>query len=135
MQSNLVRANPNFHNRPRYDFVLIKVDEAQHIFAQLVYIFGIQVDEKPYYLALVTPFDAVPSLFNRKRDGDLRLTRVRARPRSEAVIISTESIVRGGLLVEDFGSPIDGEHLVIDFIDGDMWWRMKHLTLARKVNL
>ena len=41
MKTNLLRVNSNFHNRPRYDFVLIDAGAGTHFVAQLLYVFGV----------------------------------------------------------------------------------------------
>lgn len=89
-------------------------------------------------MALVLPMD-IPIIqsenVNRKSDQDLRLKRIQARPRSGAVVIDLDSIVRGALLVKAYGAQYDDEYIVVDAIDADMWWRMKTIKLARsKVN-
>lgn len=94
-------------------------------------------------MALIHPYDVPASLFNRRRDTELQLTRVRARPRqvarsinrSQTVFINVESIVRGCLLVPDHTSPTKDEYFIVNFIDQDMWTRMKSLKLGYHVNL
>ena len=73
-------------------------------------------------------------MVNRPRDKALRFTRVQARPRASTVIIDTCSIIRGGLLVRDFASP-GNEYLVIEFIDEDMWSRLKNIDLVTNTRL
>ena len=55
---NIIRANPNFHNKPRYDYALVQVEGNECIFVQVLYIFQVQYLEKIYNLTLVLPFDA-----------------------------------------------------------------------------
>jgi hypothetical protein len=132
---DLLRANPSFHNKLRYDCIIIKVDEGKYIFARLLYIFGYTIDTKDYLTALIQPMDLPPSSHHRTRNRDLRFTHVRARQRSLSVFISVESIVRGALLVEDFGAEYGDEYLVIDVVDSDMWLWLKTLALVQRVNL
>ncbi len=67
-------------------------------------------------------------------DADLGFYRVEVAKRCSSVFISTYSIVRGALLVEDFGYKTnDGpdamkEYLVVDVIDTDMFLHMKTLS-------
>jgi hypothetical protein len=104
-----------------------------------VFIFGLEVKGTTYLMALIHPFDA-PTGSNwrsRYREAEeLRLTRIRARPLTSTVIISVESIVRGALVVKDGPEPVsDDDFFVVDFIDTDMWWRLKKITLATDTNL
>jgi len=85
-------------------------------------------------MALVLPFDIPKLMVNRPRDKALQFTRVQARPRASTVIIDTRSIIRGGLLVRDFASP-GNEYLVIEFIDKDMWSRLKNIDLVTNTRL
>lgn len=117
-----------FHNQPRYDYALVKVHEEEYVIAQILYIFQITINGTQCNMALILPFDVPRMLQNRKRDTDLRLERVYPRPRASSVFVNTNTIVRGVLLAEDRASPA-GEHHVINFIDQDMWMRMKTLRL------
>lgn len=128
MDSNIIRANPNFHNKPRYDFALVKVHGNQCIIVQVLYILRITFREVKHHMALVLPFDVPKLLLNRRRDTDLRLTRLRPRPRASSLFIDTNSIIRGALLAEDPASQA-GEYFVVDFIDQDMWARLKSIEL------
>jgi hypothetical protein len=101
--------------------------------AQLLEVFGITFRGQQYYMALVLPFNRPISLLNRRRDKDLRLTRVRSRKRSESVVVDTETIIRGALLTEEYDHP--DEYFVLDAIDDDFWWRMKSVSLAQNINM
>ena len=133
--TNLLRVNPKFHGKPRYDCVVIKVDDNSYIFARLLFIFQLKVFEKEYHIALVLPLDIPPGLKNRQRDIDLRFTSLRARHRSLSVFISVESIVRGSLLAADYESEYPDEYVVVDMVDSDLWLRVKSLSLACRVDL
>lgn len=80
-------------------------------------------------MALVLPFDVPKLLLDRRRDADLRLTRVRPRPRASSLFIDTNSIIRGALLAEDPSSQA-GEYFVVNFVDQDMWARLKSIELV-----
>jgi hypothetical protein len=96
-----------------------------YIFAQLCFVFSCNVGNKKYPMALIQPYDALPGTVHRRRDKLLHLHRVRSKPRGSSEFISVESIIRGALLVQAYGS--SGEFLVVDVIDGDMWLRMKEI--------
>ena len=82
--------------------------------AQLVKLFGIKFCEKEYYMALILPLDRTIPLLNRRRDKDLRLTRVRSRKKSESVVVDTESIIRGALLTQEYDHP--DEYFILDAV-------------------
>ncbi|KAF8971925.1 hypothetical protein BDZ97DRAFT_1901552 [Flammula alnicola] len=136
IKTNILRINPNFHHNARYDYVLLQARNDDYIFAQLLHVFGILYNDQTHYLALIMPMDVpVPrSDSNRGRDRDLRFTRVISRPRSAAVVVDIEAILRGALLVKDVGAELPGEHIVLEVIDPDLWWRMKSIKLANKVD-
>lgn len=85
-------------------------------------------------MALVKPFDQpfnpgdVPQL-TRFKDQQLGFTRLRRRVGhvDTTAVVSIESIVRGALIVEDFGCEYGDEYLVVDTVDQDWWLRMKSL--------
>jgi hypothetical protein len=101
--------------------------------AQLLEVFGITFRGREYYMALILPFDRPVPLLNRRRDKDLRLTRVRSRKRSESAVVDTETIIRGALLTQECDHP--DEYFILDAIDDDFWWRMKSVSLAYNVNM
>ena len=101
--------------------------------AQLLEVFGITFREKEYYMALILPFDRPIPLLNRRRDKDLRLTRVRSRKKSESAVVDTETIIRGALLTQEYDHP--DEYFVLDAVDDDFWWRMKSVSLAQNINM
>jgi len=84
-------------------------------------------------MALILPFDRPIPLVNRRRDRDLRLTRVRSRKQLESAVVDTETIIRGALLTQEYDYP--GEYFILDAIDDDFWWRMKSVSLAQNINL
>jgi len=130
---DILRANPKFHGQKRYDFTLIKVGTTTSndaIFVQILQIFSLNFRGSVTPMALVIPLDVtLPRVvINRHRDKQLWLTQVRARPRASAVVINTQAIIRGGLLVKDRSSPMD--YLVVEFVDEDMWTRLKLTQLV-----
>jgi len=77
LSTDLLHCSPQFYNKPRYDFVLIKCTDSD-FFAQLIYVFTCQIGQDSHGLALIQPFDApVPG---QRKDNDLRFHRVKARP-------------------------------------------------------
>jgi hypothetical protein len=111
---------------------MTETSNGQPIFAQLLFLFKCRVAEKEYPLALILPFDQpIPARDRPKKDIDLGLYRVRARPRKSAEFVFMESIVRGALLVNAFDSEHRDENFVIDTVDTDMFLRLRNLYLQR----
>ncbi|KAF9470067.1 hypothetical protein BDN70DRAFT_902412, partial [Pholiota conissans] len=132
--TDILRTNECFHNRPRYDFVLLQASKKDFIFAQLLYTFGVTFNECIYQMALILPMDKPivqsKNLFH-KLDIDLRFKRLRSRPRSGTAVIGLDSLIRGAVLIEAYGCKNNDEFIVMDVVDADMWWRMKTIKLAR----
>lgn len=135
-KENTIRANPSFHNRPRYDYALVQVtpNDNKHLFVQLIRSFKVRYLGQTFSLALVLPFDVPCLQRNRGRDDALRLIRLRPRQRVRSIVIDANTIVRGGLLTPDLDSN-GGEHLVIDVIDEDMWRRLKTVELVTNARI
>lgn len=119
-----LRCHPIFHGNPRFDHIIVKTASG-HIFAQLVFLFNCVVDGTTYPIALIQPFDA-PAGPRQSKDKDLCFYRVRRNARISCEFISTRSIVRGALLVEDYERV--GDFLVMDLVDTDMFLRMKAIS-------
>ena len=133
-KADIARTNPNFHNRPRYDFALLQIDANQCVFIQLLFLFSTEYNGIKYQLALALPLDLPPLERNAQRDRELRLCRVRPRRRQASIIVNMEMIVRGALLTEDLSSE-GGEKLVVEFIDEDFWLRLKSVDLMTRVTM
>lgn len=143
--SDIIRANPSFYGAPRFDHALIKVasndarvqaeEIDEGIFCRLLGFFEFTYNDIIYKTALALPLDAAPAAgpTRRSRDRDLRLIRLQPRARSAAVLIDVNTIIRGGLLAEDYESNSE-ERIVVPFIDQDMWLRLKSLSLKRNVS-
>ncbi|KAK0506766.1 hypothetical protein EDD18DRAFT_1315910 [Armillaria luteobubalina] len=129
MYTDYLRCSPDFYNHPRYDCVIVEGPEGP-FFSQTIMLFSCIVGGKSFPLALVHPFDEPVGASTAKIDQDLGFYRVRARKRTKLMFISVYNIIRGALLVEDYGftSP-DGtkEYLVVDSVDSDLFLRMKSL--------
>jgi len=119
-KTDLLRCNPKFWNRPRYDFVIADLPSRGRVFARLVFLFTYQVGASVHPLALVQALDHHP------RDGLVRATdkklsiyrwNIRARDRCE--IIPVGNIVRGAVLISD--TKYAGDHFVVDTLDTDMF--------------
>ncbi|KAK0475603.1 hypothetical protein EDD18DRAFT_1115974 [Armillaria luteobubalina] len=131
--TDILQCSPNFHNCPRYDFVLLKTDQGP-MFAQLVLVFECVVHGTTYPLMLVRPFGEAVGPITQK-DHDLGFYRVRNKIESDPLIISIYSVIRGTLLIEDVnnqgGRPVK-DYFVVDMIDADMFLRMQKLSYVGK---
>jgi hypothetical protein len=96
----------------------------RQIFGRLVYVFTFVVDGETYPLALIHPYDA-PVGPRRRKDQELGLIRVRARPRTSAEFISVHSIIRGAYLVQDSADKTN--FFIVDTVDTDMFLRIKKM--------
>ncbi|KAJ7351162.1 hypothetical protein DFH08DRAFT_992342, partial [Mycena albidolilacea] len=118
---DFLRCNPCFHGLARYDAALVKTMQG-NIFVRLVYVFTFEIDGRRHPFALVQALDVgIPQRYT--KDRVLSLYRVRQREREKCEFISVHSIIRGALLVPDF--EIQGDHLVVDIVDADMYFRIK----------
>ncbi|KAJ7700548.1 hypothetical protein B0H14DRAFT_3100108 [Mycena olivaceomarginata] len=118
---DFLRCNPCFHGLARYDAALVKTTQG-NIFVRLVYVFTFEIDGRRHPFALVQALDVgIPQRYT--KDRVLSLYRVRQCEREKCEFISVHSIIRGALLIPDF--EIQGDHLVVDIVDGDMYLRIK----------
>ena len=142
--TDILRCNPNFHHRPRYDCVLLSRPDVlelrsrgaagrrtipvsdEPIFARLIYVFTCTFDGDEYPIALVQAYDA-PCGHISKVDRELGLVRRRARPRQEAEFVSLHSIIRGTVMIQDLECQEGDEYFLYNYLDADMFlrtWRL-----------
>lgn len=121
--TDYLRCSPDFYGHPRYDCVMIKT-LGKPIFGRLLFIFTFAVEDRKYPLALIQPYDGHTGI-RRQKDRDFGFYRVRRNTHLHSEIISVHSIIRGALLVDDFGK--DGDFLIVDTIDGDMFLRLQQI--------
>ncbi|KAJ3841526.1 hypothetical protein F5878DRAFT_531507, partial [Lentinula raphanica] len=120
--TDLLRCNPNFHNRPRYDFVIIRTAHDGPVFAQMRYLFACTVAGKPYPIALIQAYRVVHA--RSSHDKDLGLLRIRKDRVTE--LISVQSIVRGAVVLPASDNPMKADEMLVwDVLDGDMFLRVK----------
>ncbi|KAJ8688723.1 hypothetical protein PTI98_013482 [Pleurotus ostreatus] len=120
--TDLLRCNPMFQGAPQYDHVVIKTGSpttlGTDIIAQLLMMFTITVNDASYHIALVHPLNR--ALGNQQRkDADLQLLRLKARPRKSTEFVFLPSIIQGALVVPDFSQ--QGDFFLVDTVDGDMF--------------
>ncbi|KAG1840639.1 hypothetical protein F4604DRAFT_1598758 [Suillus subluteus] len=124
LHRDLLRCNPKFYGLPRYDCVIVKTAD-KPFFARLVYMFSCLIGNTDFPLALIHPYDVGIASSRRRRDNDMGLWRVLAKPRISSEIISVQSIIRGAALTND--PETDGDYFVIHTVDTDMFLRVKAL--------
>ena len=123
VETDFLCCSPQFFRKAHYNFVLVHTVKG-NIFAQLIFVFAIWIEKKPYPIALIQPYDAYlgPPEY---RDEDLGLFCVGMKPRSKSEFISVLSIVCGAILVPSFEEGKENEFLVMDSLDGDMFLRVE----------
>ena len=124
----MLRCSPKFYNQERRDCIVYQAGN-RHLFGRLLFVFTCAAGDTTYPIALIEPYDASldgARLSNamRKKDHDLNFYRVRTRNRRTA-FISLDSVIRGAMLVPDWEK--EGDFLVHDLIDGDMFLRIKQM--------
>ena len=120
-----------FFGSPRFDSVMVKTANG-FFFARLIYVFVCRVGLIDFPLALIHPYDVGIGV-RRRRDTELGLWRVRAKPRSSPEFISIRSIIRGAALAGDPETPND--YFVMHTVDADMFLRVKALQLEAQTHL
>ncbi|KAL1754191.1 hypothetical protein FB107DRAFT_276040 [Schizophyllum commune] len=135
-----LRCNPNFYNRPRFDYVLLNREEVlktrgqsagrqqgrnadPFVLAQLLYVFTCSIDGKDYPVALVHALDATRG-HTTKEERDLGLIRRRARPRKDSEFVSLHSVVRGAVAIQDLDCQERDEYFLYNYLDFDMFLHM-----------
>jgi hypothetical protein len=123
-----------FNGAERYDCVIIN-NKPRDYFARLLFVFTCTLkasediiipgnhDSITVPIALVQPFSEVSSL--RKKDKDLCLHRLQAKPRANAVFVPARSIYRGAYIIPE--SPDEATSLVVDVVDSDMFLRIRQM--------
>ncbi|EFI26693.1 hypothetical protein CC1G_15464 [Coprinopsis cinerea okayama7 len=128
IERDLLRCSPSFHNRPRYDCVIIQTTTGP-IFARLLSLFTLQQpgspDTEAIPFALALPYATTIPAPIRKKDTSAGFYRVRKAPRPRAEFFFARSIVRGAVLVAVNERNID--FLVFDVTDSDMFLRVQEL--------
>jgi hypothetical protein len=106
---------------------MIKMAIGDPIFAQLLFLFKVTIKGKEYSLALIHAFDdPIPVHEHSKKDIDLGLFRLRAKPRRATEFIFIESIIRGALVVDGSEPGKANDKFVVDLIDTDMFLRLQN---------
>ncbi|KAJ3555947.1 hypothetical protein NM688_g2296 [Phlebia brevispora] len=129
-EMDYLHCNPCFYGQPRYDGVLIKLDEANVLFGKLVFIFTCQLGEDKHAFALIQPLD-MPTGELLQKDRQLHLYRLHAHARQHSIFIPIEFIIRGALVAEDPLTPDD--FFVMDIVDTDWFLHCRNIFSHRIV--
>ncbi|KAG0691763.1 hypothetical protein DFH29DRAFT_986140 [Suillus ampliporus] len=122
--TDYLRCNPQFFGAPRFDCVFIRTQQSI-IIGRLVFVFECAVGNNLFPIALIHPLDA-PTGLRLRKDKQLNIFRVRAKPRARTEFFSVRSIVCRALLVQDENSL---DYLVVNTIDTDMFLRVRDMHL------
>jgi hypothetical protein len=120
--TDYLRCSPRFFDAPRYDYALINTAQGV-LFAQLVFVFSIQLSETIYPMALIQGFTPATRL---QKDKDLRFLRLKKLKKTE--LIFARSIIRGAVLLP--AGDTDGDYIVYDLTDQDMCMRIQKILLS-----
>lgn len=119
-QEDLLRCNPEFWGRPRYDFIIVNLPSQGQMFAKLVCLFTCTMGTHMHSLALVQSLDYRPHSGSVKDiDRKLSIYRWNLRPQNRCEIIPVHGIVCGALLIPD--TRYSGDHFVVNTVDTDMF--------------
>lgn len=122
--SDYLRCNTQFYGKPRYDGVLVRLDEDRTIFGKLAFVFAYKLNAKWTPFAFIQPMD-IPQENLTRKDKHLHLYRIRERPRKNCIFVPIDSIIRGALIVKDQGMKRD--YFVVDVIDTDWFLRCREI--------
>ncbi|TEB31163.1 hypothetical protein FA13DRAFT_1629677, partial [Coprinellus micaceus] len=132
--TDFLRVNQDFFNRPCYDCALISVGDDAFMIGRIISVFDIllETEGKSFSYKLVIPMDKAlrrdaKSRTNQSRCEELRLKQLRSRDLKDSVLVPVASIVRGALVVRDWGIPdgCDDQYIVMDGVDADFFLRMR----------
>jgi hypothetical protein len=128
LETNHLRCNPNFNNKPRYDYVLICTPNGVTV-ARLIFMFTTTIKDRIEPWVLIHPFDAIVGQPT-SREMDLQLFRIRAKARTSSCFISAKSIIRGILVIPTF--LMDDNYYIFDVLDDDLFMRVQDLWKERR---
>jgi hypothetical protein len=110
------------------------VNTTPPFFARMYYIFSCTPNhpnlDESFTLALVHAFDVVDEADCPEEDRYLGVLRLRPKPIAETEFAFVDTIIRGALITP-CGSDPNGDYLLVDVIDHDMFLRIKTLYPGR----
>jgi hypothetical protein len=122
--TNHLWSSPSFHGHPHFNCTLIQLTADRTVFIWLILMFKCELlDIGAFQFALVQPYTAGVIGGSCRIDRDLRLTRVKAVPRADSIIIPLKSFIQGAWLCPN--PTHQGEYLIINHVDSNMFLCMK----------
>ena len=122
--TDYLRCNPVFYGQPRYDHVILAMQDGE-IFAKLLFMFSIMLEEVCYPIIMVKPLDG--EVIIQDKDKDLGFYRL-CTGLMPTELFSARDIIRGALITTDKENA--GDCFVVD-TDPDMFCRLNSLRSAR----
>lgn len=120
--TDYLRCHPDFHERARYDYVLVQHDQGITV-AQMSGVFRVHVPDvdKTYTVVLVKPLRIVAQRSKEKELGLIRLI-----PTHNSQFIFADTIIRGAHVIPDWSEPLPQRSYILnDVVDGDMFLRLR----------
>ena len=118
--TDYLRCSPKFYNWPHYDFIIINTADG-YIFAQLVLVFTIKINNEDYPIALVQAFErpvSVPRQI-RQKDKDLHFLCLQQLKESQMEFVWAQSIVCGAVIVPE--NDLENHSIVFNVLNADMY--------------
>ena len=122
--TDYLRCNPLFYGQPRYDHAILATQDGE-IFAKLLFMFSIMLEEVCYPIIMVKPLDG--EVIVQDKDKDLGFYRL-CPGLMPAELFSGRDIIRGALVTTDREHA--GEFFAVD-TDPDMFCRLNSLRSTR----
>ncbi|KAJ7029674.1 hypothetical protein C8F04DRAFT_962637, partial [Mycena alexandri] len=120
---DILRCNPLFHGKPRFDSVIYEDDEDPLAIGQLHFVFRCHLPgDVALDLAMVQPFGRTAWTPKTLTDCPIR----ERLPLKNCHFIALEHVIRGALLCPMFWGK-DRMHYLIDCIDEDMYLRLNNI--------
>ncbi|KAF8961518.1 hypothetical protein BDZ97DRAFT_1921202 [Flammula alnicola] len=128
-ETNHLRCNPRFNNKPRYDYILVTTPNGV-MFAQLLFMFTTATEDRIDPWVLIQPFDAHVGQPTTHEKG-CQLYRIRAKARASSCFVSAKSIIRGVVITPTYIKDRDSDYYVFDLLDEDLFLRVRDLWKER----
>ena len=128
LETNILRCNPKFNNKPRHDHVLVVTPNGGVMFAQLIFMFTTSNDNKTDPWVLIHPYDTEvgrPTPLER----DFQLFRIHAKACGSSRFISAKSIIHGVVVVPTHVK--NNNYFVFDLLDDDLFMHVRDLWKDR----
>ena len=117
IEINHLCCNPNFNNKPHYNYVLVSTPNGV-IVAQLLFIFTTATNDRIDPWVLVQPLDAqVPQPSTREKN--CQLFQICAKPCTSSCFILAKSIIHGVIIIPTYIK--EGDFYIFDLLDDDIF--------------